>query len=157
MLIALRLSAAMVVVLASWPAPSARTAQGPPPPAAPEPPRPDRWEPPPEEKIRTNPVAATPEASRRGKFLYQKHCMSCHGAHGKGDGPASSYWGHVPEDLTDPERQARLTDGEIFWKITHGRKADGEVIMPGFMNSVPSEEDRWKVVLYVRSLGQQAR
>jgi cytochrome c len=29
--------------------------------------------------------------SSRGGALYQKHCASCHGDKGKGDGPAESY------------------------------------------------------------------
>jgi mono/diheme cytochrome c family protein len=111
------------------------------------------WEPPPEDKARPNPVAPSPEAFRRGRFLYNKYCTACHGPEGRGDGPASAYWAHMPKDLTDPDRQNRLTDGEIFWKITNGHRSGGDVIMPGFRNSMPSDEDRWKVVLYVRSLG----
>lgn len=55
-------------------------------------------------------------------------------------------------DLRDPELQARLTDGEIFWKISTGRKDGAEVVMPALARVVKADEDRWKVVLFVRSL-----
>jgi hypothetical protein len=58
-----------------------------------------------------------------------------------------------PYDLTDPEVQSFLSDGEIFWKVTVGyRKAD-KVIMPADKVSIPADEDRWRVVQFVRTLG----
>ena len=33
-----------------------------------------------------NPVAATPESLAAGKRVYQRLCIRCHGAEGKGDG-----------------------------------------------------------------------
>jgi mono/diheme cytochrome c family protein len=90
------------------------------------------WVAPAEERARANPVAATPEALQKGRFLYRKHCQKCHGEKGKGDGPSGRYGVKPAEDLTSPAKQAKLTDGEIFWKIT--------------------DEDRWRLVLFVRSL-----
>ena len=110
------------------------------------------WKAPPAEKARTSPVASTPEALRRGKFLYQKNCQRCHGDKGKGDGPSAKTGPADPEDLTDRELQKELTDGEMFWKITKGWKDGKEVIMPAFEREIPSAEDRWKVVLFVRTL-----
>ena len=79
------------------------------------------------------------------------HCTACHGDKGKGDGPASS----EARDLTDPAVQSRLTDGEIFWKIGTGRKKDDEMAMPAFARQIGAK-DRWKLVLYVRSLAAPA-
>ena len=45
-----------------------------------------------------------------------------------------------------------MTDGEILWKLTQGRSQGGHVVMPGFAEDIPSEEDRWRVVRYVRTL-----
>jgi len=111
------------------------------------------WVAPPEERAKTNPVAASPEALQKGRFLYRKNCLRCHGEKGKGDGPSGRYGVKPAEDLTNPAKQAKLTDGEIFWKITTGLKEGADVIMPAYAREIPSEEDRWRVVLFVRTLG----
>ena len=111
-----------------------------------------KWTAPNAEKARVNPVEATPAALLKGRALYQKHCASCHGDKGKGDGPAESYEMEPATDLTDPALQARLTDGEVLWKITTGLKSGTDVIMPAIVQRVPAEEDRWKLVLFTRTL-----
>jgi mono/diheme cytochrome c family protein len=105
------------------------------------------WTAPPAEKAKTSPIADTPEAVLRGKALFQRHCTVCHGARGKGDGPA----GADARDLTEPAVQRRLTDGEIFWKIGTGRRKDDEMVMPAFARQIGTE-DRWRLVRFVRSL-----
>jgi len=110
------------------------------------------WIAPPEERARTSPVAVSPEALEKGRFLYRKNCQRCHGAKGKGDGPSGRYGIKPPQDLTSPDKQAKLTDGEIFWKITTGLRDGADVIMPAYKREIGSEEDRWKVVLFVRTL-----
>jgi mono/diheme cytochrome c family protein len=111
-----------------------------------------KWTAPDADKARVNPVEATPAALLKGQALYQKHCASCHGDKGKGDGPAESYEVEPATDLTDAALQERLTDGEIMWKITTGLRSGTDVIMPGIMRRVPVEEDRWKLVRFVRTL-----
>jgi mono/diheme cytochrome c family protein len=115
------------------------------------------WFAPAEEKVRTSPVPQSPEGLERGRKLYLKHCSDCHGQMGKGDGPLARLHAQrtlrPPYDLTDPEVQSFLSDGEIFWKVTVGyRKAD-KVIMPAYKVSIPADEDRWRVVQFVRTLG----
>jgi mono/diheme cytochrome c family protein len=111
----------------------------------------DEWVAPAAAKAKTNPVPDTPEALRKGRALYQRHCTVCHGQGGKGDGPA----GAEARDLTDPAVQAGLTDGEIFWKIGAGRRKDDEMAMPAFSRQIGTE-DRWKLVRFVRSLAATA-
>ena len=48
------------------------------------------------------------EAQPDGQFLYMENCASCHGATGRGDGPAASGLGTPPADLT---RIAARRDG----------------------------------------------
>jgi mono/diheme cytochrome c family protein len=122
-------------------------------PAASEPPR---WVAPRDEAARTNPVAPGPTVLRRAQALYVEHCQMCHGAAGKGDGPQARLHAaraKPPEDLTKAEVQARLTDGEMFWKISTGWRIGGRVIMPRFDEKIPAPEDRWALVHHVRVLG----
>jgi mono/diheme cytochrome c family protein len=129
--------------------------------AAAEPPRsPEphvKWEAPEDARARPNPVDASPAALRRGQELYGKHCASCHGDKGRGDGPAEAYNVEKAADLTDRALQDRLTDGEILWKITTGLRSAGDEIMPALAPRVAFEEDRWKIVCFVRTLAAPAK
>ena len=109
----------------------------------------DDWVAPAAERARINPVPDSPEALAKGRALFERHCTACHGKKGKGDGPAST----EARDLTDPAVQARLTDGEIFWKIGTGRQKDDEMAMPAFSRQIGAK-DRWKLVRYVRALAE---
>jgi mono/diheme cytochrome c family protein len=110
------------------------------------------WVAPPEERARANPVPSSPEALQKGRFLYRKNCQRCHGEKGKGDGASGRYGIKPPEDLTSVAKQAKLTDGEIFWKVTTGLKDGADVIMPAYKREIPDDDDRWKVVRFVRTL-----
>jgi len=110
------------------------------------------WVAPPEERARPNPVPTSPEVLQKGRFLYRKNCQRCHGEKGKGDGASGRYGIKPPEDLTSVAKQAKLTDGEIFWKVTTGLKDGADVIMPAYKREIPADDDRWKVVLFVRTL-----
>ena len=104
------------------------------------------WEVPEEAKAMKNPVEKTPEAIEAGKALYKKHCAMCHGDAGKGDGPATKFIKPAPPDISSPEAQESMTDGEIFYKITNGKRP-----MPPMQRKM-SETERWQVVHYVRTL-----
>ena len=110
------------------------------------------WVAPQAEQAKANPVSPSKDALKRGRALFLKNCATCHGQGGRGDGPAAAFGMVTPRDLTSPTVQARLTDGEIFWKLSKGRKAGSDVLMPPGEEKMSSEEDRWKVVLFVRSL-----
>jgi len=92
-----------------------------------------------------NPIPLNEESVARGKTLYERECLSCHGVSGKGDGPAARDLERSPGDLSDPTLRDQ-TDGELFWKITIGRRP-----MPGYRKLFTSEE-RWQVVNYLRTL-----
>lgn len=115
----------------------------------------DNWVVPEAEKARANPLHATEKDLSRGRGLYLEHCALCHGDHGRGDGPSARLHARKarpPQDLTRPEIQANLTDGEIFWKIGVGFRDGKKVVMPSFVSEIESADDRWRVVLFVRSL-----
>lgn len=119
--------------------------------------KPAPWTAPKEERNRQNPVAPSEDARKRGRVLYQRHCAMCHGDKGKGDGPAARLHAErakrAPQDLTDAKVQFALSDGEIFWKITAGLRENAQIIMPTFREEIGKDEDRWKLVHFVRALG----
>ena len=107
---------------------------------------------------RRNPVVPSEETISAGRSLWRTHCETCHGPLGKGDGPNARLHearkGHAPRNLTEPEVQENLTDGEIFWRLSKGIVEGNNIIMPRYEAKVPSETARWQLVLYVRQLGR---
>jgi mono/diheme cytochrome c family protein len=110
------------------------------------------WVAPAAEQAKTNPLAPSKDGVKRGRALFLKDCATCHGKEGRGDGPTAAFGMVTPRDLTSPTVQARMSDGDMFWKISKGRRVGSDVLMPASEEKIPSEEDRWKVVLFVRSL-----
>ena len=97
------------------------------------------------EKERKNPVPATPENLAAAKQRYSEFCTNCHGDTGKGDGSEGMMYDPPPANLTDAAKMSKVTDGEIFYQITQGKKP-----MPSFRKRL-TEEQRWQLVLLVRS------
>lgn len=62
-----------------------------------------------------NPVKNDAEAITIGKSLYAKHCKSCHGKNGEGDGTKAAELKTPPGDFTSEEFHSQ-TDGELFYK-----------------------------------------
>ncbi len=105
----------------------------------------NEWNAPEVAKKNANPVQSNEVSIVAGKKVYVKECLSCHGKKGKGDGPSIATLEKSPGDLTLQKVQLQ-TDGELFWKITEGRKP-----MPSTKKAL-TEEQRWQVVNYVRTL-----
>ena len=85
----------------------------------------------------------------RGAQLFMKHCATCHGETGKGDGKmAASIPEPKPSNLTDAAWKHGSTDGEIFTMIKDGSKGTG---MRGY-GARMKPDDMWNVVNYVRAL-----
>jgi putative copper export protein/mono/diheme cytochrome c family protein len=82
----------------------------------------------------------------RGARLYAQNCALCHGAGGRGDGPAAAGLAVHPADLTAPHLFAH-TPGDLYWWVSHG-KADGA--MPGFAG-ILRPTDRWDTINFVRA------
>jgi len=108
------------------------------------------WTAPARASRKPNPVAADQKSISQGKDLFTAACFPCHGAAGKGDGPVAGTLERNgtpvrPGNLSDPKLWEQ-TDGALFWKISEGRSP-----MPSFQESL-SEEQRWQIVNYVRTL-----
>ena len=109
------------------------------------------WELPEDADKTKNPVASSPESIEKGKTLYNErtkgNCVFCHGDTGAGNEANLARLRRKPADLTNKERMAKMTDGELFWKISKGITG----IMPAGERRM-SEEERWHVVNYIRTL-----
>ena len=81
-----------------------------------------------------------------GKSLYTKHCQSCHGKQGYGDGSKAANLSGDLGDFSSAEFQAQ-SDGALFYKSYFGR---GD--MPNYEKKIPAEEDMWLIVNYMRTL-----
>ena len=92
--------------------------------------------------------------------LYTVNCQVCHGVSLQGDGPIRPFMtkGPFPANLTD-SITTQATDGELFGFISGGGRqglsatlrgrASGSPMPP--FNKLLTEEDRWALVLYLRS------
>ena len=96
------------------------------------------------------PAQEYPDVSR-GKAVYERHCQTCHGAGGWGDGPEASELKVAPADFhrfrsflkSDEELLRTIEHGVVFspmhaWR---GQLTDGEML---------------DVLAYIRLLSQQA-
>ncbi len=111
--------------------------------------KPEEWKAPPRAEKRPNPVPSDDKSIAAGKAAYVANCLACHGAKGKGDGPAAVSLQQKPGDLSSAKVQQE-SDGALFWKITEGRKP-----MPSF-EKLLNETQRWQVIDYVRTFGPPA-
>jgi mono/diheme cytochrome c family protein len=105
-----------------------------------------QWNIPEEAKRRRNPIQPSPRTLADARNLYSDNCERCHGKTGKGDGPDAAKYYTAPQDLTDSTRMSAQSDGELFHKISEGRRP-----MPEFKTKL-TEQQRWQLVLLMRSL-----
>jgi mono/diheme cytochrome c family protein len=94
-----------------------------------------------------NPFLISSETLSRGKREYITFCSECHGIAGEGDGRlfTSGLYPMQPLPLSR-DNAVKLKDGEIYHTITLGLRsmgAHGSQVRP---------DDRWKIVLYIRTL-----
>jgi len=105
------------------------------------------WDVPASAKKKQNPYELTKRNISSGKKIFQTTCKSCHGDPGKGNMlPLQPR----PTDLGSQNFLVQ-TDGEIFHKIRTGKGA-----MPTFEKTL-SDESKWMVISYLRSLDKTKR
>lgn len=108
------------------------------------------WVVPESAKKTKNPTKVTPDNLKSGKVLYDKHCKSCHGGAGRGDGSKSKSLNTPSGDFSVQVFQLQ-TDGAIFYKIREGRTD-----MPSYKKKLSEEEDIWSLVNYMRTFASAA-
>lgn len=95
--------------------------------------------------------AAQPDVER-GKEKYRQFCAVCHGASGRGDGPAAAALNPKPRNYTDKEFVARMTDRAMFEIIKQGGAAvKKSPSMPAWGEALRDEEIH-DLIAYIRSL-----
>ncbi len=90
----------------------------------------------------------TPELITKGKGIFSQQCVTCHGAEGRGDGPAAGALNPKPRDFASTEswKNPRTVTG-VFKTLKEGLPGTP---MPSF--STLSGEDRFALLHYVRSI-----
>lgn len=96
-----------------------------------------------------NPVSLDSALLERGRERYDIYCAPCHDRTGSGRGIVALRGSWLPSDLRE-ERLRKVSDGEIFDTITHGRRT-----MPAYRFQI-AERDRWAIVAYIRALQRAA-
>jgi high-affinity iron transporter len=97
-------------------------------------------------KLRLAPRGAPP--LERAAALYAKNCAACHGAEGKGDGPAAKGLEPAPSDFHDLPRMAQRSAYGLYNTITLG--VEGTSMVP-FKQL--SEDERWALAFHAANLG----
>ncbi len=90
-----------------------------------------------------NPIAISPESLARGREMYETHCIVCHGAQGRGNGPVGQKFVPQPMELNLDYVQLQ-PDGQLFYTISHGSLA-----MPFYRQAIAAE-DRWHLVNFIK-------
>ncbi len=93
-----------------------------------------------------NPHKGDASLIKLGKTAWAKHCRSCHGNTGLGDGPRANTLKTFSGDFSKEDFQ-KLSDGEIYYMSFFGRDE-----MPNFEKPIPDEEERWAIVNFIRTL-----
>ena len=92
-----------------------------------------------------NPLPRSQGIVERGKERYGFYCLQCHGPTGNGFGSVGQSFAPLPTDLTTSYVQ-KQRDGELYAKIGLGFRRHPP------MATTVSEEDRWAIIHYLRSL-----
>jgi high-affinity iron transporter len=83
-----------------------------------------------------------------GKALYDKNCLSCHGAGGKGDGPAAKALKPPPQDFATAAKA--LSDADVVAVAAGGKTASGK--NHAAVGTKLSEDQNKAVAQYVKQL-----
>ncbi len=109
----------------------------------------DPWEVPAKYQKMENPFLDAADEENIGRMMYSKHCKSCHGTKGKGDGTKAEDLDTEVGDFTDGSLIDQ-TDGTLYYKTFFGRDD-----MPSFNKKIKVEEEKWMIINYLRKLANK--
>jgi mono/diheme cytochrome c family protein len=87
----------------------------------------------------------------KGEQVYVNFCIHCHGIYHDGNGTVGQSFVPLPEDLRGIRVQNKLSPAKLFHEISYGIPGGRQ---PPLATTV-SVTDRWRVIAYVKSLGQR--
>ncbi len=96
-----------------------------------------------------NPLQVTPENLAKGKEQFNTYCAPCHGESAQGNGSVAHILAKPPKSLLVGAVKDR-PDGYIYGVIR-----DGALSSPSYAEEL-SAEQRWQVVMYLRSMQSAA-
>ncbi len=105
----------------------------------------EEWKIPDKYQKMANPVKADAGSLAEGKALWAKHCQSCHGKTGLGDGSKAAQLKTEPGNFSK-ESFHKQPDGILFYKTLEGRED-----MPGFKKKIPDQSEIWSIINYLRT------
>jgi high-affinity iron transporter len=95
-------------------------------------------------KIQTHPSSWP--SIKNGQKIYEKNCLSCHGATGLGDGPDAKELEPAPRSFYDTERMDFISPFQAFNTVSLGIEGTSMVAFNDL-----TEQERWDVSFYVLS------
>lgn len=95
----------------------------------------------------SSPLPVSGESVARGRVAYGYFCIPCHGPEADGLGTVGQSFAPLPANLKSPSIQGQ-SDGLLFLKISQG------YLRHPPLAATVSEEDRWLIIAYLRSLTQ---
>lgn len=99
----------------------------------------------------TSPVSDSDAvALERGAIVYGTMCQPCHGSAGLGDGVITKR-GFPPPPSLFAENALNMKKGHMYHVVTFGQRN-----MPSLASQV-SRQDRWNVIVYIRSMQSRQR
>ncbi len=99
-------------------------------------------------------VASAAGNPKAGQAKYLQLCAFCHGATGKGNGPAAQGFPVKPADHTNKAKMRKLKDGDLGKIIKGGGRSVGKSpLMPPFANQL-SDADIQNLIAYIRTLAR---
>jgi mono/diheme cytochrome c family protein len=89
--------------------------------------------------------------SKAGKAKYDALCVGCHGATGKGDGPAAARLNPKPGDFTNCTEMKKVSDDTLHKTIKEGGKAVNKSSTMPPWGAALKDQQIDDVVSYLRS------
>lgn len=92
-------------------------------------------------------AVAAPGDTVKGKAIYEKSCMACHGPQGKGDGPTGKVLVPPAADFTSAASKKK-SDADLLKTIENGKPPTAMVAWKGQL----ADQDIQHVLAYVKTL-----